>query len=406
MSLVKKILAEKISSRKDEIDGFFAEKYSVTKPLFYASVDIRHSGYKIVPVDTNLFPAGFNLLTERQKQLATQQVKIYLEQNFSGKNKILIIPENHDRNKYYLQNVKTLKQIVEGAGTEVELGRIDIQNEVELETADGSFLKIQPINRTENKVSASGFEPDLVIVNNDFSSGSPEILRKLNNQPIFPPIGMGWYRRRKSSHFDTYEILAREFCRKFDIDIFQISAQFRRCGKINFKEKEGLDCVAENVEELLRRLRAKYREYKIENEPYAFVKANSGTYGMGIMVVKSGAEILEINKKERHSMNSIKEGVENTEVVIQEGVPTIDSYEDKPAEPMIYLVNGNPISCNYRINSNQDAFGNLNSKGMEFIQFDCEEKSAGELNCPVQGLIAKLASLAASQECYEINWVI
>ena len=406
MSLVKKILAEKISSRKDEIDGFFAEKYSVTKPLFYASVDIRHSGYKIVPVDTNLFPAGFNLLTERQKQLATQQVKIYLEQNFSGKNKILIIPENHDRNKYYLQNVKTLKQIVEGAGTEVELGRIDIQNEVELETADGSFLKIQPINRTENKASASGFEPDLVIVNNDFSSGSPEILRKLNNQPIFPPIGMGWYRRRKSSHFDTYEILAREFCRKFDIDIFQISAQFRRCGKINFKEKEGLDCVAENVEELLRRLRAKYREYKIENEPYAFVKANSGTYGMGIMVVKSGAEILEINKKERHSMNSIKEGVENTEVVIQEGVPTIDSYEDKPAEPMIYLVNGNPISCNYRINSNQDAFGNLNSKGMEFIQFDCEEKSAGELNCPVQGLIAKLASLAASQECYEINWVI
>ncbi|HCR86070.1 MAG TPA: glutamate--cysteine ligase, partial [Alphaproteobacteria bacterium] len=171
MSLVKKILAEKISSRKDEIDGFFAEKYSVTKPLFYASVDIRHSGYKIVPVDTNLFPAGFNLLTERQKQLATQQVKIYLEQNFSGKNKILIIPENHDRNKYYLQNVKTLKQIVEGAGTEVELGRIDIQNEVELETADGSFLKIQPINRTENKASASGFEPDLVIVNNDFSSG-------------------------------------------------------------------------------------------------------------------------------------------------------------------------------------------------------------------------------------------
>lgn len=406
MSLVKKLLAEKILKHSADIEEFFAKKYEVTKPLFYASVDIRHSGYKIVPVDTNLFPAGFNLLTENQAKQATNQVRRYFDKYHSGKNKAVIIAEAHDRNKYYIQNVKSLKNIVTNAGIQAELVRMDIQEEVNLEAADGSLVNIKPINREGDKIRIGTCVPDLIIVNNDFSSGSPDILKKLDNQPIFPPIGMGWYRRRKSSHFDTYEILTREFCRKFDIDLFHVTAQFRRCGKINFKEKEGLDCVAENVDEVLRRVKAKYREYNINEEPYVFVKANNGTYGMGIMVVKSGKEIIEINKKERHSMNMIKEGVENTEVVIQEGVPTIDEFDGKPAEPMIYLVNGNAVSCNYRMNSNQDKFGNLNSRGMEFKQLDCENKFAGEINCPVQALIAKLASLAGSQECYEVNWTI
>jgi glutamate--cysteine ligase len=405
MSLVKKILSEKFQAKNEEINNFFAEKYSLTKPLFYSSVDIRHSGNKIVPVDTNLFPAGFNLLSENQANKATDEVKKYLDTYYQGKNKIIIIAEAHDRNKFYLQNLKTIKNIVEKTGAEVNLARLDIENEIELETADGSFIKILPITRNnENKLSTPNFTADLIISNNDFSSGSPDILKKLS-QPIFPPVGMGWYRRRKTSHFDTYEILAREFCRKIDVDLFHITALFRKCGKVNFKSKDGLDCVSENVNEILRRLKAKYREYKIEQEPYVFIKANSGTYGMGIMVVKSAAEVLEINKKERHSMNNIKEGVENTEVVIQEGVPTIDEYEGKPAEPMAYLVNGNVISCNYRINSNQDAYGNLNSKGMSFVNFECTEENRG-LVCPVEAVIARLASLAGSQECYEINWEI
>ena len=104
-------------------------------------------------------------------------------------------------------------------------------------------------------------------------------------------------------------------------------------------------------------------------------------------------------------MNVIKEGVENSEVIIQEGVPTIDNFEGNPAEPLVYLVNSNPVGCNYRLNKNQDKFGNLNSSGMEFMTFDKDE-SNNNMNCPVQELIARLASLAAAFECYEQNWDI
>lgn len=403
-SQVKEYIASKISNRKDEVEEFFAGKYQVTKPIFYSSVDIRHSGYKIVPVDTNLFPAGFNLLTENQAKAASLQVKNYFADSKETK-KIILVIEAHDRNKFYLQNVKSLKDIIESAGFNVVPARIDISEKVILETADGGTIEVFPLNREGNNLCADKIKADAIIVNNDFSTGSPDVLKNLK-VPIFPPIGMGWYQRRKSSHFNSYEILAREFCRKFDIDIFTTAAMFRKCGKINFKSKEGLECVAENINEILLRLKAKYREYKIEYDPYVFVKANSGTYGMGIKVIKSASEIFEINKKERHSMNAIKEGQINNEVIIQEGVPTIDGFEGNPAEPMIYMVNGNVVSCNYRLNKNQNEFGNLNSKGMDFIQFECSEEGGDENQCPVQSTIARLATLAASQECYENNWQI
>lgn len=402
---IKKILAQKVLSKNDEIESYFAEKYETTKPLFYSSVDIRHSGYKIVPVDTNLFPAGFNLLSETQRIKASEQVKNYFKRFHGGKNNVVIIPENHTRNKFYLLNVLRLKQILEDANLNVKIGNLSITEKFSEEIFQGERLEMFPVNIIDKKLSVDGFVPEIIINNNDLSSGKPEILKGLKDQPIIPPVSLGWFRRRKSQHFETYGVLSRDFARKFDIDSWFISAYFKKCGKINFKQKEGLDCVANTVDEILGRTMNKYKEYGIDSQPYAFIKANSGTYGMGIMVVKSAQEIFEINKKARHSMNIIKEGIENTEVVVQEGIPTIDNYNGKPAEPMVYLVNSNPVGCTLRINSNQDSFGNLNSSGMEFMSFDSIE-SESETNCPVQYVVARLACLAAARECYEQNWEI
>ena len=45
-----------------EIEQWFRSKWLDQEAPFYASVDLRNSGFKISPVDTNLFPAGFNNL--------------------------------------------------------------------------------------------------------------------------------------------------------------------------------------------------------------------------------------------------------------------------------------------------------------------------------------------------------
>ena len=412
MNNIEEQLQKLVENNHEEIDKWFAEQYKNTAPFFYSSVDLRHSGFKIVPVDTNLFPAGFNLLSENALKNAISGAKEYFKKQSPHSKKILIIPENHTRNLYYLENVAAIYDLLQNAGLEVQIGGLMLENDeniLELESASGNKLTYKRIiSENGNIATFDGFKPDSIIVNNDLTSGAPEILKNIE-QNIIPPVGMGWYQRRKTNHFDTYRDVARSFAKKFNIDEWLITAEFHKCGTINFKERKGLECVARGVEKTLYKVRKKYEEYGITEEPYVFIKSDSGTYGMGIMTVSSAEEVMEINKKERNKMSSIKEGSINSQVIIQEGVPTIDKINGKVAEPMIYMINGDPIGCTYRINESRDEKSNLNSKGMSFInacEGDIEASQAQSSMCPVQKLVAKLASLAATRECYEENWEI
>ncbi len=400
-----------IEQRSDDIERWFSKQYTNAKPFFYSSVDIRHSGYKIAPVDTNLFPAGFNLLSKKNTMVAVKEIQEYFSKYYPVAKKVLLVPERHTRNLYYLDNVVRIRELLELSELEVRIGGLDLEADIKLESASGKKLNIEKLLLDGKRLRLdSGFTPDIILVNNDFSSGAPEIMQDID-QPIIPPVGMGWYRRRKTNHFDTYSEVARSFAKKFDFDEWLISTIFTKCGTVNFKEKKGLECVAVGVEKTLSKIRKKYKRYGIEDEPYVFIKADSGTYGMGIMVVRSSEELYEINKKERNKMNAIKEGVHNSEVIIQEGVQTIDKIDGNVAEPMIYMINGQMIGCTYRVNSDRDSYGNLNSKGMTFknvCELDSEtaEYNEGKDLCPVQSLIARLASLAATRECYEPRWDI
>src|SRR5690606_41881040 len=62
--------------------------------------------------------------------------------------------------------------------------------------------------RWSDRIGVDGFIPDIVLLNNDLSAGLPAILVDIS-QPIVPPPGMGWMRRRKSGHFSHYRTLAR-----------------------------------------------------------------------------------------------------------------------------------------------------------------------------------------------------
>ena len=62
---------------------------------------------------------------------------------------------------------------------------------------------------------------------------------------------------------------------------------------MNFAEKEGEDCLAANVEFVLNEIREKYARYGITEAPFVIVKADAGTYGMGIMTVKSVDDVRE-----------------------------------------------------------------------------------------------------------------
>jgi glutamate--cysteine ligase len=411
MSAILDTLKTLNDTRGDEIEAWFTLKRAEATPFITTSVDLRHSGMRLVPVDTNLFPAGFNNLSPRARVRASRFLGHFLSEHAPGAQRILIVPENHTRNMGYLENLAALLEIFESLGLEVRLGSLLAPRgePVLLQAPGGRALSEAPLVREGDRlVLEDGFVPDLILMNNDMTSGPPPILEGLS-QPVHPPLGMGWYSRRKTVHFDEYRRLSAEFGTHFGIDPWLLSADFYQCGLVDFKERTNLNRVARVVQKILERARMKHAQYGIADEPYVFVKADSGTYGMGIMTVQSPDELFELNKKDRNKMNIIKEGVQVSNVIVQEGIATLDTVDGSPAEPMIYMIDGVPVGGMWRINAERDRLGNLNAAGMRFTGMcdetevpDCPDKKAlADCHFRSFGIVAALAALAAARENYE-----
>jgi glutamate--cysteine ligase len=396
---------------QSDIESWFRNQWRKSPAPFYASVDLRNAGYKLTPVDTNLFSAGFNNLNPAFEALCIQAVQLAVERLPHQVDRILIIPENHTRNLFYLESLAIFQQIIEKAGFEVKLGSVmaDMTKPVTIALESGKSVTLEPLQRNENKVCIGNFIPELVVLNNDLSSGIPEILESLN-QTVTPALGLGWSTRLKSVHFRYYQEIAAEFGKHIDIDPWFIDPLFRNCGEVDFMQREGGSCLERNVDALLKEIQKKYDEYDIKCQPYVIVKADSGTYGMGIMTVNSVDDIAELNRKQRTRMSTIKEGQKVTKVIIQEGVYTHETWgeEETVAEPVVYMIDHNVVGGFYRVHDARAANENLNSPGMRFepLAFDdcciSPEKGLDADAHPnrfyAYGVIARLALLAAARE--------
>ena len=358
-----------ILSNQTKIEAWFRSKWKEHKPPFYGSVDIRNAGYKMASIDMNLFPGGFNNLNPNFIQLASHAALDAVERACPQAKSVLIVPENHTRNTFYLQNVYALSNILRNAGFEVRLGSInpEITEPVELETALGDTVTLEPLQRTRGRVHlADGFSPCLILLNNDLSAGVPDILKDIN-QTVLPPLHGGWTTRRKTAHFSAYNDVAAEFAALVGMDEWQINPYFEQISGLNFQEREGEDALADAVERMLAKIQAKYDEKGITDQPFVIVKADAGTYGMGVMSVKSADEVRGLNRKNRNKMAKIKEGLEVSEVIVQEGIYTYETLHGAVSEPVVYMMDRFVVGGFFRVHEGRGADENLNATGMSFV---------------------------------------
>ena len=370
-----KELEQRLVNATPTIERWLRLKWQSHTPPFYTSCDLRNSGFKIAPVDTNLFPGGFNNLSTAFTPLAVQAAMAAVDKICPDAKNLLLIPENHTRNRWYLENVAVLATILRQTGLEVRMGSLnpEISAPTEFETASGRKLTVEPMKRVGSRLTLEGFDPCAVLVNNDLSSGIPEILRGLEDQYLLPPLHAGWAVRRKSTHFAAYDEVADDFARLLSIDPWLVNPYHARCGEIDFQAREGEDCLSSNVAMLLEKVRLKYLEYGIKDKPYVAVKADAGTYGMGVMMVHDAAEVRDLNRKQRNKMAVGKEGLAVHEVIIQEGVHTVERIEDKVAEPVVYMIDHYVVGGFYRVHGARAADENLNAPGAHFVPLAFEE---------------------------------
>lgn len=410
MQKITEILLQRIAAKSDVIENWFAKKFQKNPPLIYNSVDLRHASFKIAPVDTNCFPAGFNNLSEASKIVAKKIIVEFFRQNFPDAKKILIIPENHTQNLRYLENVRNLQEIL-AHEKEVVIGSLipDLTEITKIDLQNGHFLELHPLVKSSTTlVTRDGFVPDVIVMNNDLTSGIPQILENIVT-PIVPSVELGWHRRVKSHHFTIYNQLVVEISELIDLDPWLISTLHDECHNIDFKGQIGLEPLAAEVDNLLKKTAEKYRQYGIDEQPYCYIKADNGTYGMAVWSVASGEDVLHINKKERNKMNMVKGAVQTTSVLIQEGVKTIDKINSEIAEPMIYLINGEAVGNLFRVNNSRDEKISLNAAGASFFDLanlneDQIELGSSKNNVTkIYSLIARLAALAAAIENQQIK---
>jgi glutamate--cysteine ligase len=282
----------------------------------------------------------------------------------------------------------------------------EITAATDIELTNGTTLRLEPLRRDGNRVKVGNMDPCVVLLNNDLSAGVPAILQGLE-QTVLPPLHAGWATRRKSKHFAAYDDVTKDFAQLIGIDPWLINPYFERCGKINFRERQGEECLEGYVSEILADIRKKYTEYGVTEDPFVIVKADAGTYGMGIMTVKDPSEVKGLNRKQRNKMAVVKEGLEVNDVIVQEGVYTFENVGDAIAEPVVYMIDHFVVGGFYRVHTERGKDQNLNAPGMQFVPLafaePCSSPNPGDPGCPPNrfysyGVIARLALLAAAIE--------
>jgi glutamate--cysteine ligase len=401
-------LHRKIVENCDAVQAWFRSKNQELAFPFYSSFDLRDAGFKMVPVDANIFPAGFNNICQVDRDNAVDVAKVFLDSHYSvDTRKILLLTEEHTQNPYYWDNVLALQTMLKGAGREVKVAiPKPLDAPLTVTSASGTPVQVYSATRQGKGVEIEGFKPDLIISNNDFSTEYDEWAKDLEI-PMNPPRELGWYRRRKDRFFKVYNQLAGEFCDILKIDPWLMQVETELFSHFDVDSEESRDELAAKAQLLYDRIQAKYKANGIDRDPFLFVKNNSGTYGLGVVQAKHPEDIKSWNYKSRKRMKAAKGGREISEVIIQEGVPTTTQAEGgKTAEPVIYMIGCQLAGGFLRAHGEKSVEESLNSPGAVYQRLcisDLQVKLEGCSQENTYGWLARLSFLSVAIEAKELG---
>jgi glutamate--cysteine ligase len=178
----------------------------------------------------------------------------------------------------------------------------EIAAPTKLELPDGQALLLEPLVRRNGRLGLDGFDPCAILLNNDLSAGVPDILKDLHEQTVIPPLHAGWHVRRKSRHFAAYDRVAGDFAQAMGIDPWLINPDFAVCGRSTSTNARARNASPPTSTRCSPASRPSTRGTASTEPPFVIVKADAGTYGMGIMTVRDASEVKGLNRKQRNKM--------------------------------------------------------------------------------------------------------
>lgn len=390
--LFRHSIHQKILDKHQDVQAWFNDKLKKQQQhiAFYASFDIRDSHFKMACVDANMFPAGFNNICTEDQHLATTLIKDYLDKRYPLVKKILLLTEEHTRNLYYWDNIFVIKSLIQKSGRQVEVcvpGH-KITQAQDILTASGKTVQLRILSQ------CSG---DLIISNNDFST-EQKLPTHINCDP---PLKMGWFTRKKHHFFKEYNILAKEFANVLQVDSWHFTIDTELFTQYDLRSQDRLQALKALSSKMLTRLKAVHKQQNISQDPYLYLKNNSGTYGLAVMNILCVDDLDKLNSKDKKKMRAtrLQNGV--SEIILQEGIPTSVYQNQQSAEPVIYTLGSQVTGGFLRSHKEKDNKSNLNSPGAVFRRLcirDLEVRVSGMVMENVYSWLARLGVLALSKE--------
>jgi glutamate--cysteine ligase len=393
-------LEQRILDSMPAIERWFRLEWMEHTPVFYTSVDVRNAGFKLAPVDTSLFPSGWNYLTPAMLPLAVQAAMVAIEKICPEAKNLLLVPENHQntaQNTFYLSSIAQLSRIFHMAGLNVRIGSIDpeVKQATKIELLNGESIVIEPIIRTAKRLGLKDFDPCTILLNNELVKGLPGILEDLYEQYVLPPLHASGSVRRKSTHYQNYEEVCKRFGKLLGLDPWLINPMYVSCTEAD---------LANCVDTLLAKIKKKYKEYGITDKPFVVVKNDHSSLtekhaGSSVMMLRHSSEL------KGHKDLALFCG----ELVVQEGVLTKERMNEAVAEPVVYMMDRYVVGGFYRVHADRGMDENLCSPGSRYVPLAFAD--GAELPNPslkpgasapnrfyMYGVIGRLAMLAASYE--------
>jgi glutamate--cysteine ligase len=295
------------------------------------------------------------------------------------------------------------------AGLHVRLGSInpDLKKATTLKLPDGETLTLEPVIRTKGRVGVKDFDPCTILLNNDLVAGVPGILEDLHEQYLLPPLHASWSTRRRSTHFKTYEEVAKRFGKLIGVDAWLMNPMFDRCGGVDLATADGIEALTARVDTLLAKVKKKYKEYGIKEKPFVVVKADNLGGNAGLMSVRDAKDVAALVQKACSVAGNPFHGVQ--ELILQEGVLTLERMNDAVAEPVVYMMDRYVVGGFYRIHADRGVDENLNAPGAGFVPLAFEQSThlpqpgvkpgaSAPNRFYMYGVVARAAMLAASYE--------
>tara|TARA_Y100001968_G_scaffold321945_1_gene357219 strand:- start:550 stop:1740 length:1191 start_codon:yes stop_codon:yes gene_type:complete len=386
---------ENLQKNHDELNKWFLKNYAEVEMPFYGSVDIRFSNWKVSVVDANYFPAGFNNLSADSIPDLSKSLKRFLLDKFGEIKHLHLFPESHNRNLGYVENLLRLKEIIENAGYKVTTGSLELNRYTLLEGINDD-LRIDKVSINSNdELEVEGEKPDLIILNNDLTAG---VLPGLSGL-VQPSVEMGWHNRKKSEHYSQLELLVEEVSEILGVDPWLLMPMWFVSENKCLEFEECTNKLAIEIDEMIEQIRTKYEKYGIDSEPQIFIKNDKGTYGLGIISIKSGEEIKNLSKRKIKRLTYGKGGTSAENFLIQEGVPTSLRSNSSILEPVGYSIGGKEMFWFFRSNSKKNEFENLNTPSSKFLlPSEVNEEILEKRKLDWYELASKLSFIAMGKE--------